>query len=184
MCAYTCVAYLVICGPAPCTLNSVSTDCYVRRSIAAGARSGGVAYSGAALRRTVGQDPLGRRDDGQIWPVLAHRIADLGRAWAELHHLPRGGHPPQQIQALDRTQPGLPLKPGKAGTMTHDYIRQGRPPCSRRSTCSTAPCSAAAWPGTATRSSSVSSTRSRQRCRPASWSMSSLTTMAPTSTPR
>jgi transposase len=30
-----------------------------------------------------------------------------------------------QIQALDRTQPGLPLKPGKAGTMTHDYIRNG-----------------------------------------------------------
>ena len=29
------------------------------------------------------------------------------------------------IQALDRTQPGLPLKPGKAGTMTHDYIRHG-----------------------------------------------------------
>ncbi len=28
-----------------------------------------------------------------------------------------------QIQALDRTQPGLPLKPGKAGTMTHDYKR-------------------------------------------------------------
>ena len=28
-----------------------------------------------------------------------------------------------QIQALDRTQPGLPLKPGKAGTMTHDYVR-------------------------------------------------------------
>ena len=26
-----------------------------------------------------------------------------------------------QIQALDRTQPGLPLKRGKAGTMTHDY---------------------------------------------------------------
>jgi transposase len=30
-----------------------------------------------------------------------------------------------QIQALDRTQPGLPLKPGKAGTMTHDYKRHG-----------------------------------------------------------
>ena len=30
-----------------------------------------------------------------------------------------------QIQALDRTQPGLPLKPGKAGTMTHDYKRNG-----------------------------------------------------------
>lgn len=30
-----------------------------------------------------------------------------------------------QIQALDRTQPGLPMKPGKAGTMTHDYKRNG-----------------------------------------------------------
>ncbi len=30
-----------------------------------------------------------------------------------------------QIQALDRTQPGLPLKPGRCGTMTHDYIRHG-----------------------------------------------------------
>ena len=30
-----------------------------------------------------------------------------------------------QIQALDRTQPGLPLKKGRAGTMTHDYIRNG-----------------------------------------------------------
>lgn len=30
-----------------------------------------------------------------------------------------------QIQALDRTQPGLPLVPGRAGTMTHDYKRNG-----------------------------------------------------------
>ena len=30
-----------------------------------------------------------------------------------------------QIQALDRTQPGLPMKPGRAGTMTHDYKRHG-----------------------------------------------------------
>ncbi len=30
-----------------------------------------------------------------------------------------------QIQALDRTQPGLPLKPGKCGTLTHDYKRHG-----------------------------------------------------------
>ena len=30
-----------------------------------------------------------------------------------------------QIQALDRTQPGLPLKRGYAGTMTHDYKRHG-----------------------------------------------------------
>jgi hypothetical protein len=30
-----------------------------------------------------------------------------------------------QIQALDRTQPGLPMKRGRAGTTTHDYIRNG-----------------------------------------------------------
>lgn len=30
-----------------------------------------------------------------------------------------------QIQALDRTQPGLPMKKGRAGTMTHDYKRHG-----------------------------------------------------------
>ena len=30
-----------------------------------------------------------------------------------------------QIQALDRTQPGLPIKQGRAGTLTHDYQRNG-----------------------------------------------------------
>lgn len=30
-----------------------------------------------------------------------------------------------QIQALDRTQPGLPMKKGRAGTWTHDYKRHG-----------------------------------------------------------
>jgi len=30
-----------------------------------------------------------------------------------------------QIQALDRTQPGLPIKKGRCGTMTHDYKRNG-----------------------------------------------------------
>jgi len=30
-----------------------------------------------------------------------------------------------QIQALDRTQPGLPLKKGRCGAMTHDYKRNG-----------------------------------------------------------
>src|SRR6202795_2457893 len=33
-----------------------------------------------------------------------------------------------QIQALDRTQPGLPIKKGRAGTMTHDYKRNGTTP--------------------------------------------------------
>jgi hypothetical protein len=30
-----------------------------------------------------------------------------------------------QIQALDRTQAGLPLKKGRCGTLTHDYKRHG-----------------------------------------------------------
>jgi transposase len=30
-----------------------------------------------------------------------------------------------QVQALDRTQPSLPMKKGRAGTMTHDYKRHG-----------------------------------------------------------
>ena len=30
-----------------------------------------------------------------------------------------------QIQALNRTQPGLPMKRGRAGTVTHDYKRHG-----------------------------------------------------------
>lgn len=33
-----------------------------------------------------------------------------------------------QSQALDRTQPGLPIKPGKCGTMTHAYKRHGPTP--------------------------------------------------------
>src|SRR6201987_1142869 len=33
-----------------------------------------------------------------------------------------------QIQALDRTKPGLPMKKGRAGTMTHDYKRNGTTP--------------------------------------------------------
>jgi transposase len=39
-----------------------------------------------------------------------------------------------QMQALDRTQPGLPLKKGRCGTMTHDYKRNAPPRCSLRST--------------------------------------------------
>ena len=34
-----------------------------------------------------------------------------------------------RIQALDRTQPGLPLKKGRAGTVTHDDRRHGATTC-------------------------------------------------------
>ena len=55
------------------------------------------------------------------------------RRWRTLSTLPEpagqgagafGGRE-EQIQALDRTQPGLPMKKGRAGTMTHDYKRNG-----------------------------------------------------------
>ena len=42
-----------------------------------------------------------------------------------------------QIQALDRTQPGLPLKKGRAGTMTHDYKRNGTTTLSSDAKCNT-----------------------------------------------
>lgn len=39
-----------------------------------------------------------------------------------------------QMQALDRTQPMLPMRPGQAERRTHDYVRHGTTRCSRRST--------------------------------------------------
>jgi Homeodomain-like domain len=39
-----------------------------------------------------------------------------------------------QIQALDRTQPGLPIKKGRCGTMTHDYKRNGTTEVQNRGT--------------------------------------------------
>jgi hypothetical protein len=41
-----------------------------------------------------------------------------------------------QIHALDRTQPGLPLKPGKCATLTHDYKRNGTTTPVRHAQCS------------------------------------------------
>ena len=44
-----------------------------------------------------------------------------------------------QIQALQRSQPGLPMKPGRAGTMTHDYKRDGTTTLFCGGMCSKAP---------------------------------------------
>src|SRR5256886_8267434 len=41
------------------------------------------------------------------------------------HAIVLSGDGKRQIQALDRTQPGLPMKKGRAGTITHDYKRHG-----------------------------------------------------------
>lgn len=58
-----------------------------------------------------------------------------------------------QIQALDRTQPSLPIKPGRAGTMTHDYKRNGTTTLFAALELPPGKCSASACPSTGTRSS-------------------------------
>src|SRR5262245_1525296 len=53
-----------------------------------------------------------------------HFVVAIPRAPRE-HALVLSVDEKSQIQALDRTQPGLPLKQGRCGTMTHDYKRCG-----------------------------------------------------------
>ena len=84
-----------------------------------------------------------------------------------------------QIQALDRTQPGLPIKPGKAGTMTHDYIRHGTTTLFAALNVLDGTVIGRCISGTGIRSSSASSMRSRRPCQPASsFTPSSITTPA------
>ena len=99
-------------------------------------------WSTRTMARAVGVSPA---TVGRIWRqhgLKPHRVKRF-----KLSHDPQFAqkvedivglylHPPEhalvlsvdeksQIQALDRTQPGLPLKKGRCGTMTHDYKRHG-----------------------------------------------------------
>jgi transposase len=60
-------------------------------------------------------------------PRFAEKLADIVGLYLDppAHAVVLSIDEKSQIQALDRTQPGLPLKPGRCGTMTHDYIRHG-----------------------------------------------------------
>jgi transposase len=89
-----------------------------------------------------------------------------------------------QIQALDRTQPGLPMKKGRCATMTHDYKRHGTTTLFAALNVLEGRSSAAACSAIAIRSSSGFSIRSNPTFPPARSSMSSLTTTRRTSTPR
>src|ERR1700741_4879045 len=71
-----------------------------------------------------------------------------------------------QIQALDRTQPGLPLKKGRAATMTHDYKRNGTTTLFAGCDVLEGKASDAACRSISIRSSSPSSTRSRLTSQP------------------
>jgi hypothetical protein len=60
-------------------------------------------------------------------PAFAAKLRDVVGVYLDppAHSLVLSVDEKSQIQALDRTQPGLPMKKGWAGTMTHDCIRHG-----------------------------------------------------------
>jgi hypothetical protein len=60
-------------------------------------------------------------------PAFAAKVEDVVGLYINppVHAVVMSIDEKSQIQALDRTQPGLPMKPGKCGTMTHDYKRNG-----------------------------------------------------------
>ena len=60
-------------------------------------------------------------------PAFAAKVEDIVGLYMDppCHAVVLSIDEKSQIQALDRTQPGLPLKPGKCGAMTHVYKRNG-----------------------------------------------------------
>ncbi len=97
-------------------------------------------------------------------PKFANKLKDIVGLYVDppAHAVVLSVDEKSQIQALDRTQPGLPIKPGRAGTMTHDYKRHG----------------------IGTKSSFASSTPSTQKSPAPRRSTLSSTTMPPISIPR
>ncbi|MBI3014416.1 MAG: IS630 family transposase [Candidatus Tectomicrobia bacterium] len=102
-------------------------------------------WTGRAMAKTVG---ISLRAVQRIWeahrlqphrwrtfkrsndPAFAEKVEDVVGLYMHppAHSIVLSIDEKSQIQALDRTQPGLPLKPGKCGTMTHDYKRRTIPP--------------------------------------------------------
>lgn len=60
-------------------------------------------------------------------PKFAEKLKDIVGLYVDRpeHAVVLAVDEKSQIQTLDRTQPGLPMKPGRAGTMTRDYKRHG-----------------------------------------------------------
>jgi transposase len=60
-------------------------------------------------------------------PAFAEKLRDIVGLYVDppAHAVVLSVDEKSQIQALDRTQPGLPMKKGRMGTMTHDYKRNG-----------------------------------------------------------
>ena len=99
-------------------------------------------WTGRAMAQTVG---ISLRSVQRIWqahqlqpdrirtfkhsrdPSFAAKLADVVGLYVDppAHAVVLSLDKKSQIQALDRTQPGLPIKPGRCQTMTHDYKRPG-----------------------------------------------------------
>src|SRR5664280_646494 len=99
-------------------------------------------WTGAAMAKAVG---ISVRSVQRIWcahglkphrvrqfklsndPAFAAKLKDVVGLYVDPpdHAVVLSIDEKSQIQALDRTQPGLPTKKGRAGTMTHDYKRHG-----------------------------------------------------------
>ena len=62
-------------------------------------------------------------------PAFATKLSDIVGLYLDppAHAVVLSLDEKSQIQALDRTQPGLPIKPGRCQTMTHDYKRHSLP---------------------------------------------------------
>ena len=108
----------------------------------AGAPPGASHWTGAAMAKTVG---ISVSSVQRIWrahglqphrvrqfklsndPLFAAKLKDVVGLYVNPpdHAIVVSVDEKSQIQALDRTQPGLPMKQGRAGTMTHDYKRHG-----------------------------------------------------------
>jgi transposase len=58
-------------------------------------------------------------------PLFAAKLREIVSPWLNppAHAIVLSVDEKSGVQALDRTQPGLPLKRGRCGTMTHDYVR-------------------------------------------------------------
>ena len=99
-------------------------------------------WTGRAMAKTVG---ISLRSVQRIWracnlqphrirtfkrshdPAFAEKVEDIVGLYMNppAHAVVLSIDEKSQIQALDRTQPGLPLKPGRCATITHDYKRNG-----------------------------------------------------------
>jgi len=100
------------------------TDHLARRNLHRGARRGSdplvLAAAGGRVGSNLARIPVSGAVRASFWP----RLAALGAAGRTKHRC-QPADEKSQIQALDRTQPGLPIKPGRCQTMTHDYKRHG-----------------------------------------------------------